>query len=759
MKKIAKLLLALLPIVAVSCNDEPEPEKLPEPVVTISAIEVSGTTASATLTIENGEKACYILADEKDVTNINLYSAGKVLSDGQQISFSAEESFEEAQSVTLTFDKLTIGHNYYLFVAAANNEWSTLQHRDFYVRPTDEDMPNVDEVKVTELAATSATLETTVRNVDAVYYIVVPVATWEEFGGEFGEFYATSGLDATKVEVERSSDPTTITFAADNLTPETDYIAVVHADNTDIDMVPSDAIGSVRFTTPSDSPAAVMSDIEIVSMVGHSVEFSVTARYIDSFGFVVVPTAEWTEMSADEIIAASLTYAWDDGNLSWEQDFTFPFSADTNAETEYIVVAAAKNATSEVVKSIIFTTPREEMTVEKLSFKPTRLVLRSSGSDHYLTLSTAIYELCVHLVSDTFGGRYDNNDDDPSHNFVAEGTYFRELNFDDSWTSYGDIDLSIGNIDLYENVVTGKWETYGSFCFAMPNGDNSWLTIEIEIPSGTTIEGAERTEPAVFNFAITKAEAVQDETNKAIWNLTLEQDADNSLTFRIKLDSSKYEYIPSGSYVNDGQGTPCLDGCSMIVNNVSTSLGAMKYGLSRVNVDYNASTGETYVSAEAYVKSGTAVVKIAKCGPFKLYEKVEQGLAEFTESRNLMIWASWMAEATTWALDWAGDNFYGYLYFVTGKNSANYLPEGRYYLRTSAPADGSMWVDCTKSFVAKLRTSDEMKIKTDAEDAYIDVTVVEQDGTYLNTIKGTLYTTNGFYKINFDYGTERGPIY
>lgn len=759
MKKIAKLLLALLPIVAVSCNDEPEPEKLPEPVVTISAIEVSGTTASASLTIENGEKACYILADGRDVTNINLYSAGKVLSGGQQISFSAEESFEEPQSVTLTLDQLTIGHSYYLFVAAANNEWSTLQHRIFDVLPTDEDMPNVDEVKVVELTATAATFEATVRNVDMMRYAVVPESVYNENLNGNGLYCEVEGYEFTRVEVERSKNPTSIDFAADNLTPETDYVAVVYVNNADIEMVPIGDSGKVRFTTPSDSPAAVMSDIEIVSMVGHSVEFSVTARYIDSFGFVVVPTAEWTEMSADEIIAASLTYVWDDGNLSWEQDFTFPFSADTNAETEYIVVAAAKNATSEVVKSTIFTTPREEMTVEKLSFKPTRLVLRSSGSDHYLTMSTALYELCVHLVSDTFGGRYDNNDDDPSHNFVAEGTYFKELNVDDTWTTYGDIDLTIGNIDLYENVVTGKWETYGSFCFAMPDGENSWLTIEIEIPSGTTIEGAERTEPAVFNFAITKAEAVQDETNKAIWNLTLEQDANNSLTFRIKLDSSKYEYIPSGSYVNDGQGTPCLDGCSMIVNNVSTSLGAMKYGLSRVNVDYNASTGETYVSAEAYVKSGTAVVKIAKCGPFKLYEKVEQGLAEFTESRNLMIWASWMAEATTWALDWAGDNFYGYLYFVTGKNSANYLPEGRYYLRTSAPADGSMWVDCTKSFVAKLRTSDEMKIKTDAEDAYIDVTVVEQDGTYLNTIKGTLYTTNGFYKINFDYGTERGPIY
>lgn len=759
MKKIAKFLIALLPIVAVSCNDEPEPEALPEPVVTIATVEVSNTTATATLTIENADKALYLVVDSEDVTSLDKYTADSVQTDGKSIDFSAEESYNEAQSVTLSFDNLTKGHSYYLFVAATNKGWKTLQHRSFEVRYADEEMPKVDEVKVTELAATSATLETTVRNVDAVYYIVVPVATWEEFGGELGEFYATSGLDATKVEVERSSDPTTITFAADNLTPETNYIALVHADNTDIDMVPSDASGSVEFTTPSDSPAAAMSDIEIVSVVGHSVEFSVTARYIDSFGFVVVPTAEWTEMSADEIIAASLTYAWDDGNLSWEQDFTFAFNADTNAETEYIVVAAAKNATSEVVKTATFTTPKEEMTVEKLSFKPTKLVLQSSGSDHYLTMSTALYELRVHLVSDTFGGRYDNNDDDQSRSFVAEGTYFKELNIDDTWTTYGDIDLTIGNIDLYENVVTGKWETYGSFCFAMPNAENSWLTIEIEIPSGTTITGAERTEPAVFNFNITKAEVEQDATSKAIWNLTLEQDANNSLTFRIKLDSSKYEYIPTGSYVNDGQGTPCLDGCSMIVNNVSTSLGAMKYGLSRVDVEYNASTGETYVSAEAYVKSGTAVVKIAKCGPFKLYEEKVQELAEYTESRNLMIWASWTAETTTWTLDWAGDNFYGYLYFVTGQNTPDYLPEGRYYFRNSAPADGSMWVDCTKSFVAKLRTADEMKIKSDAEEAYIDVTVVEQDGVYLNSIKGVIYTTNGFYKINFDYGIERGSIY
>jgi hypothetical protein len=68
-------------------------------------------------------------------------------------------------------------------------------------------------------------------------------------------------------------------------------------------------------------------------------------------------------------------------------------------------------------------------------------------------------------------------------------------------------------------------------------------------------------------------------------------------------------------------------------------------------------------------------------------------------------------------------------------------------------------MDCSRSYVARLRTSDELKIKSGESDSYLDVTTTLVDGQYMHTIKGVIRTENGFYQINFDYGVERGTIY
>lgn len=626
--------------------------------------------------------------------------------------------------------------------------------------PEPEPIPEaaLSDITAVEVTATTVSLEVSVCNADVVSWCIVSEATFNEYAGEWDQLMAAYE-DIHSQDVERSESDLKITYGAENLTPETKYVTFVWADNKDVEIVPVDVLKSLEFTTlaaeePEPEPAGPvveMSDIQIVDLIGNSVDFAVTTRYMNDFGFVLFTAEEYSEPTVEYVLANSLQYAWDDGNSSWEEEFAFAFTSDTKDETDYVVVAVAVNDTSSVMKTLAFTTPKEELVVNQVSFNPTSLKVVSQGNDHYLTLSTSLKELRIHLVSEGFGGRYEPTS--PTHYFVAEGSYWKEMNNDGEWVENNELDDTFGNIDLYENVITGKWEVYASFFF-LPS-----TSIQIEIPSGTTLTGAERDEPVEFNLNIKNAKAEKDASKGSVWHLTLEQDADNTLTFDLKLDSSKYEYIPSGEYLYDGQGAPCLDGCSMIVNNVSTSLGKQSVGLSKVVVNYNEATKETYVSAVAYVKSGTAVVKINNAGPFNLYEEKEQGLEECTESRNLMIWSLWDGSTSAWELNFSGDAFYGFLYFVTGTDSSAYLPEGRYVFAKSAPADGSLWIDCNRSYVTKLRTTEKMTLDCTAQDAYLDVTTTNENGQYIHTIKGVLRTENGFYKINFDYGADRGSIY
>lgn len=751
MKNIFKLLCFVLPlVVATSCQDTPEP--LPEPVVAISSeYVIDGTSAIVSLTVANADKALYVVKDIKELSSTEEYTPERVLSEGVAVNFSAKESYSSPQSAKITLENLTKGHVYELFVAAANADLSVVEQKSLHVEFAKDERPMVGNIEVITLEPTTATFGTTLRNVDKVRYAVVPKDVYDANCDGNGIYRGTDEYGYTFVEVERSLASVLFSFEATDLTPSTNYVVIVIGDNADVEKEPVDTNAYAEFTTPSAGPQVTMSDIEVIDLVGHSVEFSVTTRYMDDFGFVVVPTAEYSPMSVEDVLKNSLVFSWDDGNLSWEQDFTFAFNADTDDETDYTVVAVAVNEHSSVMKTATFTTPKEEMTIQMLSFSPTSASLTSSGSDHYLTMRTALYEMCVHLVSPEFGGRYEPTFED--HYFVADGSYFKELNLDDTWTVYDDLDATFGNIDLYENVITGKWEIYGSFFF------EPTLTIQIEVPSGIEVFGAERQTPEEFVLDIQSATVTKDSSNGALWKVTLAQDDSNTITFNVKLDSSRYEFIPSGVYLYDGQGTPCLDGGSMILNNVSTTIGKQSVGLSKLIVDHNPSTGESYFSAIAYVKSGTAVARINNAGPFKPYEVVEQGLEVVDESRNLMIWATWQSSLKAWELNFSGDKFYGYLYFTTGGSNSAYLPEGRYVFSKTAPADGSYWVDCSRSYVARLRTSDQFAIKCGESDSYLDVTTSEVDGQYVHTIKGVIKTENGFYQINFDYGEERGSIY
>lgn len=525
--------------------------------------------------------------------------------------------------------------------------------------------------------------------------------------------------------------------------------------------------------TPTEG-AVTMTDIEITDVLDIAAYFTVTVTNMDEFGFVVIKAEEYNaeEVTADYVIENSGNFMYEDyarGNYSWEEPMPIPFEEDLEDETDYIVVAAAKNSTSEVMKSAEFTTPKTELVVEKMRFNPTSISVTSAAPDYYLTMSTALYEMKIHLVGgDTFGGRYDNCDEDTVQGFVAEGSSFKALDLDNNWVEYGELDPTIGNIDFYENVVTGKWETFGSFCFAVPGEENSWLTLEIEIPDGKDIGGITRTEPYEFIYPITdrngeiiplSAEAEKSADNANVWNLTVANDKDNTFTFAIDLGEDK-AYIPSGSYT---VGNNLTIG-SMIVNNVATAAAESSTYESKVVINYDEATEETFISVDVMVKAGTAVAKINNAGPFKLYEEVTEEAEVYTEGEmvnSMAVWATWDEIGKCWWLECFGLKFNMNLYFMTGTDAAEHLPAGRYYLRSTDPGDGSLWIDATKSYAQVIRTTDQLPFVCDTEDAYIDVTAEwnTEAEYWSHTMVGTLKTTNGAYIINLNFVKENASIY
>lgn len=526
--------------------------------------------------------------------------------------------------------------------------------------------------------------------------------------------------------------------------------------------------------TPENPDAVTMTDIEITDVLDIAAYFKVTVTKMDSFGFVVIKAEEYNAetVTVDYVMKNSGDWIYEDlmrGNYSWDEPMPIPFEEDLEDETDYVVVAAAKNSTSEVLKSAEFTTAKTDMVVEKMQFHPTQVVVESNGTNHVLRMSTILHELQVTLVGrEEFGGRYDNsyicNCDEAGctpenctcedcqsieciQGFIAEGAYFKTLNSDDTWTTYDTIDTTIGNVDFYENVVSGKWEIYGSFCFAMDEVGYSWLTIEIEIPEGVVIDSKVRTEPYEFNLNIVEAEAVKKNN---VWNLTLKENKDNTMTFSIDLGEDK-AYIPSGTYTVGNQ----IVGNSMIVNNVATSLASSEMYESKVIVEYDEATEESYVSVDVMVKSGTSVVKVAKAGPFKFYEEVTDSATVYTEGESvnsMLAWTSWDASGY-WDIFFSGVHIHMQLYFMTGTDAAEHLPAGRYYLRSSAPSDGSLWIDGGRSYAQPDGTRNQYPFVCDTEDAYIDVTAeYNEEGEFWgHDMNGTLKTANGAYIIHLNF--------
>lgn len=604
-----------------------------------------------------------------------------------------------------------------------------------------------------EAGLTSADFKVSVACADeAAYKVVAGDATLTAEEVLEGGVALTFDAKASYTEAQE------VALAVAELEENTSYTLWVAAANAK-----SSKATSLAFSTLADEenpepepepagPEVELSAITLLDVQGTTAEFTVTVRNMNNFYYYVAASTEGELTAAD--VKEKGTWAWIEDNTSWDADFDVPFNASGLVpDREYVVYAVAANDTSEKMSYLAFSTIVETDIVKTITFNPTEASVSYKDGDktnHYLTFSNSSYSMTVHLKNDTLAGWYESANGDNAI-FLAEGSSFTDLS---SGKVYEPLDETFGKIDIYENTITGNHEIYANVLY-MPN-------ISIELTYYGVVEGATRKDPYEESINVLWAEAYRSESDDKVWNLTLRQDKNNTVTLALHTVRA-LDYIPSGTYEvlasgeSSGSKHIIADQSTMCVNNVRTALGERSVGVSSLTVEYDATTKQTWVEATLYVESGTTVVKIAKVGPFELYAVDEPEQEVTTEKNNLMIWATWYGEGQYWELDWSGDNYYGILNFVTGENSRSHLPAGRYYLSTTAPADGSYWVDCNTSYICKMRSSEQMKIVAE-EGSYFDVTAEQGDG-WEHNITGVIKTTNGLHVVNFNYTTARGSIY
>lgn len=613
----------------------------------------------------------------------------------------------------------------------------------------------LEDLSVDEITANGASASCNVRYADNLAYVLLPAADAEELTAlEVVE----QGTKLT-LSTESREELTEVVFALEGLEPNTDYTLVVAASNA---VSAELLVGEFKTLTaeepekpeepenpedPEDpenpEPVAVeLSALELLDVQSTTAEFSVTVKNMNELYYFIAPTAEAAELTLEQMQEQGSLVMLLDVNTSWEAEQVVPFSVEAlTPATDYTIQVMGINEQTHASLSTTFRTANAELVVENIKFNATSASIVYDNPDDkrngYLTFRADGYELTVHLQSDELAGYYTPTS--TTHTYVADGSVFKKLNEGGEAVVYNRLDEEFGSIDLYENIVAGNWVVYASLFFF----DN----ISIELDYIGVIEGAEREEAKRYVLNPVEVIVSPDGTT---WNVELWQDKNNTLSLVLDLGYAS-DYIPTGRYATDATDAPRLVGesSSMIVDNVRSSVASADVAVSSFVVDYNATTGESYLSVELYTSMGTAVAVIENSGPHKLYE-VKDVAAEQIDEVDPLIWVTHDG-GDRWIVEWSGNNStYGSLVFVTGDASLDYIPAGRYYLRSSAPAAGG-WVDCKDGDTTLTISRKNYSPLADNEACYIDITTRMSEGVDSNTIKGSVRTADGAYQINVDY--------
>lgn len=594
------------------------------------------------------------------------------------------------------------------------------------------------DIAVEEVTHNSATITFSAQYADELAYIITPTAEFE------APNIADTFEKGTKLfqNKELWAELTPITFCHEGLDAEVDYTVVIAAANKIYS-----AVIEASFTTladnneePKPEPLSVeLSNLSVLDIQSTTAEFSVTVKNMNDLYYYLAPVAESSELTADEMLAQGDFVLYFDDNTSWEAEQVIPFNATAlSPATEYMLQVMGFNDDSNALLTTTFTTTDAEPIIENVDFNATSASIRYDNPEDkrngYLTFFSEGYELTVHLQSEELEGFYTPTS--ATHSYTAKGSLFKKHNDDGRVITYDHLDATFGSIDLYENLVTGNWEVYASLFFLD--------TISIELDYIGVIEGAERDEAKRYVLSLTEVTATPQGTQ---WGVRLWQDKNNTLELTVELGES-LDHIPSGSYTT-ADGSLIAASSSMIVDNVRSTLAPSNIAVSSLTVEYDATTGESYLSTEIYTSSGTAVAVVERCGPYKLYEAKEV-VAETITEHDPLIWVT-RDSGDRWIVEWSGNNStYGSLALVTGDASLDYIPAGRYYLRSTAPAEGG-WIDCTDGNTRMLISRKSYTPLADNDACYLDITTRMNEGIDQNTIKGSVRTADGSYEVAIDF--------
>lgn len=631
-----------------------------------------------------------------------------------------------------------------LFISCSDKEDPTPQEKTYEVELSD--------LKHISSELTSAEFTAAIRYADKVAFMAIPLA---DASNADAKTIINNGteieLDASKIWNEEQVNPTQ--FVVDELTNDTEYRLFVAAVNNKSQ---SYKLAQIDFRTKAEEKPEPKKELKLTLTPSEATDlalsFLISSENAVELAWIVKTDITEEFYTPEAVLEKGVAASEEELNT----EFLAVWQEGLMAETAYQVYAAARDAEGNTLMENIEMTTLATEVIETIAYSGGEAeVINPNPHDaylHLLTLENDEYIISLSLTGNRIDSFFSTSGSDYKINVENSKVEKKGESGNQTLPAFSPSD---GALTIMSDVVSGKWEIEGTLFLV----DDTMVTINYSGDiTGVQIEGEMTDTIEIENISA----SVNTDVSNTVWYLEFADRSGNTVGLSIQT-YQEIAYIPSGEYLAysseslPDQTTPyiMIEESWIQYDGVVTDLGSLnnKGAQTKLNVEYDSSTGESYIWATICNKAGTLTLNVDRTGPLNLYG---DGPAQVTEllERNLLIWIYRDSENPShWVMDWYGDNTYGKtLHFVPQTENHDYLPAGRYYLRTSAPESGN-WIDFSAESPSEIgiKRGEALSMLLDSEECYIDITTQMGEGSDKNTITGSVKTADGRYLITFDY--------
>lgn len=613
------------------------------------------------------------------------------------------------------------------------------------------------EVELSELTTLSTDLNSaefsvSIRYADKAAYVAIPLADASQADAKIIINNGTEILlDPAIMWDEQRSEATD--FKVEGLESDTEYRLFVAAMNNTSQSYKLEQIDFRTAAEPTPEPEKEL-------------KLSLTASEATDYALSFIISSENAEQLAwyvkTDITDEALTpeYILEIGAAATEEEINTEFLAvwqnDLQPESTYLVYAAACDSKGNtLMKSIKMTTLKSDV-IETIAYSGGEAeVVNPDSSDHtthYLTLENDDYFIGLTLSGSTINGFFSTsgqtNKIDVTNSKIEKKTESGRVEL----PAFSAAD---GAINIMQNSISGRWEIEGTLFLE----DETMVTIEYDGQiKGIQIDAEKRDTIDIENISA----SINTDVGNTVWYLEFSDRSGNTVGLSIET-YQEIDYIPSGKYFalaaeeSTGNKQPYImvEESWIEYEGVATDIGSQngKGEQTKLVVEYDQATGESYITATICNGAGTLTLNVKRTGPLNLYGTGPVQVTELVE-KNLIIWIYKDSNNPThWVMDWYGDNTYANtMHFIPETPNSDYLPAGKYYLRSSAPASGN-WIDFSAESPSKIGIlrGEQLTPLLDSEECYIEITTEMSSGKDQNSITGTIKTADGRYIITMNY--------